>query len=367
MYGAEVMILNLVEEQIRQGLKPIIASIGDYHSGEKALEIEARRRDVHVETFRMRPGPNLIGAWQILKFAKSMGCDVLHSHGYKGNILFGWIPKSIRHLPLMTTVHGWTSTGTAFTKMRMYEWLDSQTLSQMDAVVLVNKEMLAHPKVVGRKNIKLYVVDNGINIEEPDSYPCEELELQPGNQFNIIAVGRLSLEKGFDVLLNAMGRVVKGGTNVSLVIFGEGRERRKLESLISELGLQGNVKMPGFMENVAKTFPCFDLLVIPSLSEGLPITLLEAMRAKIPVIASKVGGIPDVLEDGTGGLLVEAGDESALTEAIIELAASQFRCDQLAEEAHLIFKQKYSSSQMAATYRHIYSDILAGSTRRPFL
>ena len=93
MYGAEVMLLNLVEEQVRQGLKPVIASIGDKHTGEKPLEIEAHKRNFPVKTFRMHAGPNFIGAWEILNYAKSIDCDLLHSHGYKGNILFGLIPK----------------------------------------------------------------------------------------------------------------------------------------------------------------------------------------------------------------------------------------------------------------------------------
>ncbi|MGB3209617.1 MAG: glycosyltransferase [Desulforhopalus sp.] len=358
MYGAEVMLLNLVEEQIRQGLRPVIASIGNMHSGEKPLETEARKRNFPFKTFRMRSGPNFFGALEILNYAKSIDCALLHSHGYKGNILFGCIPRKILFYPILTTVHGWTSTRTTFSRMRLYEWLDSWILPRLDAVVLVNQAMLTHPRLVGRKNIKYYVVNNGINIDKPATYPCGELGLASRERFNIVAVGRLSLEKGFDVLLNAIARVVKEKDNVSLVIFGEGRERHKLEDLIAQLGLQENVKMPGFLENVAKTFPCFDLLVIPSLTEGLPITLLEAMRAKIPVIASKVGGIPDVMEGGVGGFLVEPGDVGGLAGAINKLAGSEFRCRQLAEEAHLIFRQRYSSVEMAAAYQQIYADML---------
>ena len=115
------------------------------------------------------------------------------------------------------------------------------------------------------------------------------------------------------------------------------------------------------MSNVAATFSCFDLLVMPSLTEGLPITLLEAMRGKLPIIASKVGGIPNVLENGVGGILVEASDEIGLAEAISTLAQSPVRRSNLAEEAYSLFKQRYSSEQMAAAYQQIYNDILVGS------
>jgi glycosyltransferase involved in cell wall biosynthesis len=365
MYGAEVMLLNLLKEQVQKGLKPVIASIGDFHAGEKPLEVEARKLGLSVKTFRMRSGPNFIGALEILNYAKSIDCTLLHSHGYKGNILFGFIPKKFRRLPLVTTLHGWTSAGTTFSRMRLYELLDLWTLSRMDAVVLVNKGMLTNPKLAGRKNIKFHIVNNGISVESPASYPCEELKISSGDGFKIVAVGRLSPEKGFDVLLKAIGRVVDKGENVSLVLFGEGKERRKLEELVLRLGLNERVKMPGFFGNVAVTFPCFDLLVMPSLSEGLPITLLEAMRGRLPIIASKVGGIPNLLEGGAGGLLVEPGDEIGLADAISKLAGSQLRCRQLAEKALLIFKQRYSSGLMAAAYQQIYVDLLMGSESVP--
>ena len=361
MYGAEVMLLNLVEEQIRQGLKPVIASIGDKQSAEKPLEVEAFKRNFPIKTFRMLPGPNFIGAWKILNYAKSIKCDILHSHGYKGNILFGLLPKSILRLPLITTLHGWTSSETPFSRMRLYEMLDSWSLSRMDAVVLVNKGMLTHPRIAGRKDLKIHIVNNGISVGYPDMYPCTDLNLSSGKGLNIVAVGRLSPEKGFDVLLKAIARVVENGVDVSLVLFGEGTWRRKLEKLISLLGLRDRVKMPGFVSNAAATFSCFDLLVIPSLTEGLPITLLEAMRGKIPVIASRVGGIPNVLEDGVGGILVEASNEIGLAEAIRTLAESPVRRSNLAEKAYCLFKQKYSSEQMATAYRQIYNNILVGS------
>lgn len=358
MYGAEVMLLNLVEEQVRQGIRPVIASIGDHHAGEKPLEVEARKRDFHVKTFRMRPGPNFMGALEILNYAKSIDCSLLHSHGYKGNILFGFIPKKLRNLPLITTLHGWTSTGTTFSRMRLYEWLDSWALCQMNAVVLVNKGMLTHPRLAERKNVKFHIVNNGISVEELDSYPCAELKLRTRGGLNIVAVGRFSPEKGFAVLLKAIARVVDKGEDVSLVLFGEGRGRRKLEDLILQLGLHGRVKMPGFVRNVAATFSCFDLLVMPSLTEGLPIVLLEAMRAKLPVIASRVGGIPNVLKGGVSGLLVEPEDDEELADAIRDLAGSHSKRRQLAEAANLVFSQKYCAEYMAESYRQIYAKIL---------
>ena len=231
----------------------------------------------------------------------------------------------------------------------------------MDAVVLVNEGMLAHPRLARRNHIKFHIVNNGISLEEPESYPCADLNLSKNSILNIVAVGRLSPEKGFDVLFRAIALAVEKGVNISLVLFGEGRLRPKLEDLILQLGLQEQIKMPGFMSNVAATFPCFDLLVMPSLTEGLPITLLEAMRGHLPVIASRVGGIPNVLENGVGGILVEPNDERGLAAAISDLAGSELRRRQFAEETHSVFNQRYSAAKMAAAYQQIYTDILTGA------
>ena len=353
MYGAEVMLLNLIEEQVRQGISSTLASIGDHSCGEKPLEKEARRRGFSVQLFRMRPGPNIMGPRKF-RNAMSSGCDLLHSHGYKGNILLGIIPKKLRRLPLITTIHGWTSNGTSFTRMRLYEWFDAWLLPQMDAVVLVSQSMLENSRLAGIKNATLYIVNNGISMEKPVPYCCEELPIRRNSGVNIVAVGRLSPEKGFDVLLKAMALVNEDGKDVSVVVFGEGRERQKLEDLICQLGLQERVKMPGFVENAAATFAYFDLLVMPSLTEGLPITILEAMRARLPVIASRVGGIPQLLVSGVSGLLVEPNNEKELAVRIRELAGSLSQRRKLAQVAWTIFKEKYSSTQMAIAYQQIY-------------
>jgi glycosyltransferase involved in cell wall biosynthesis len=358
MYGAEVMLLNLLDKQIQQGLKPVIASIGNHGCREKAIEAEARKRNFAVKAFRMHPGPNFIGAWEILQYAKSTDCALLHSHGYRGNILFGFIPQSIRRLPLITTVHGWTSTGTTFTRMRLYEWLDSLTLSRMDAVVLVNKGMLAHPKIGGRKTVNFHVINNGISVDEPDTCPCDALKFLSATGLKIVAVGRFSPEKGFDVLLKALAHVVESGGDVSLVLFGEGGERRKLQELAGQLGLRKRVKMPGFMGNIAAAFSCFDFLVMPSLTEGLPITLLEAMRAKVPIIATSVGGIPHVLQNKISGILVEPRDIDGLVKAINKVANNEKLRTYLTENASQTFQKYYTSDKMALAYKTVYKQVV---------
>lgn len=358
LYGAEVMLLDLAQEQQRLGLEPIIASIGTARPGQKPLEAEARRRSIPVETFRMRPGPNLAGALAILRFAQRQGVDLLHAHGYKANILFGLMPRPLRRLPLVSTVHGWTSTS-GWSRMRLYEWLDGLSLRGADQIVLVNSAMAAHPRLLPLGQ-RCRVVDNGIAPSSGSALsPEDELAAFCRQGFTLCAIGRLSPEKGFDVLLSALANLTPQYPDLRLVLFGEGGQRPVLEQQIQRLGLQRRVRLPGYCATVRSYLPLCRALVLSSLTEGLPIVVLEAMQAKVPIIASAVGGVPEVLAQGQAGLLVPAGDVAALTAAIDQLLTEPDAATTRVAEAWRRVCEHYSSGAMARKYQTVYAGVLA--------
>jgi glycosyltransferase involved in cell wall biosynthesis len=360
LYGAEVMLLSLMQEQESRGLQPILASIGDPAPGQKPLESEACRLGLRVETFRMAPGPNLAGALRILKFARQQGVDLIHSHGYKGNILLGFLPAILRRPPMLATVHGWTSTGKA-TRMVLYEWLDGVSLARLDRVVLVNAAMKHHPRLKSRSGLAVEVVANGI---APLAGAGETGPLDPqivdfcAKGFVIGAVGRLSREKGFGVLIEALACLVGEGKDVRLLILGEGALRGELEAQVQGLGLQERVLMPGYVSAARDYLRHFSLFAMPSFTEGLPISMLEAMQAAVPIVASAVGGIPGLLQGGAAGALVEPGNAELLRCAISDVMENP---DRARERVHLAGKsvaEEYSSSTMAEKYLGIYRSIL---------
>jgi glycosyltransferase involved in cell wall biosynthesis len=366
LYGAEVVLLNLVAEQIKLGLQPAIASIGEKGIREKPLETEALKRGFKVKKFRMRPGPNYLGALKILRFAHQNSFDLMHSHGYKGDILFGFMPKSIRKLPLVTTVHGYVSIN-GFTKMKLYEWLDAKSLRSIDAVVLVSEAMRSHPQLKGRKGINLHVVHNGIPF--PDNTTPSQIpnfatsgyqELDPtivdfcNSGYAISSIGRLSAEKGYKYLIEAVYLLVKQGLEARLVIIGEGYERNFLEELMLKFELKGRVILPGYRENASFYLPYFKIFVLPSLTEGLPITMLEAMHAKIPIVATRVGGISEVLQNGRGGLLVEPVSPINLAEAISSIYHNPKLAKDIASASYREVVTQYTSETMALGYLDIY-------------
>lgn len=363
LYGAEVVLLNLLAEQVKQGIEPIIASIGEKNIAEKPLEQEAKKKGFTVQPFRMRPGPNFIGAGEILQFARRQHIDLLHSHGYKGNILFGLMPKRLRRIPIVATVHGWTSTS-GFSKMKIYEWLDSLALKRLDAVVLVNKAMKKHARLVGRKQLKLHVVDNGIptgkSQQLEDDAPLDSAVLDfCKTGLTVGAIGRLSAEKGFLNLLDALAILQRKKYDIRLLIIGEGGQRVELEKQIIELGLENNVLLAGYKKNAKAYIPCFDVFALSSLTEGLPMTILEVMDAGVPIVSTRVGGVPEVLANGVAGVLVDSPEPDDIADGINALINQPTHRNDLIDKAKARVHENYSSQKMAREYLNIYRSVLA--------
>ena len=358
LYGAEKMLLTLVEEQFKQGLQPMILSAGAPGIGEKAIEAEARRLGLPVTPWRMKPGLNFKETKRILSWAKGSDYDLLHSHGYKFNILMGIWPKSMRGMPVVTTLHGYVH-APKFSKMWLYELLDLIVLSNMAAVIFVNEGMESELKASWFRSSQLAVIPNGINVENIRQRADEEIE-NPVKVFLekhstiVLGVGRLSEEKAFDRLIQAFALLTKTQADAGLIIVGEGRQRGNLESLIKLHQLEDRVLMPGFSDNVPGIMKRSTVLTMPSKTEGLPITILEAMAVGVPVVASRVGALPQLLEEGRGGWMVTDTVPCKLYEALSDsINDSQKRLEKVKWSSNKVLEE-YSSSRMASRYWDVY-------------
>jgi glycosyltransferase involved in cell wall biosynthesis len=363
MYGAEAVVLDLMAEQKRKGIVPILGSIGETDIQDKEIEKIAEQRSLEVKKFRMKNGLNILGAMRIARFASNNKMDLIHCHGYKPNILMGLIPKRVRRVPYLVTMHGWTTTN-SFSKMGVYSWLDAIMVKRADMAVVVSQSMMNHPKVraIGLKTI---VIHNGVRSPaDDDSNISSEKHFLNGFKpkgMIIGAVGRLAPEKGFEVLIEAVAELAREGYNVSLVIIGEGRERQKLEDLSYKRGIADRVLLAGYHHHVNRQLNYFDVFVLSSLSEGLPITLLEAMEAGLPIIATSVGGVPEALDNGKCGLLVSRGSSHEIAKAFMKLYESpdlRYRLGNLAKKR---VRNEFTVEKMALEYLKIYEKILGSN------
>ena len=359
IYGAEAVLLNLARLQSARGDTPMILSLGGLAAGEKAIEAEARRGGIECASVRMRDGLNLALARRIVDVAREKQADVIHSHGYKSNILLGLLPRRARPVPVVTTLHGWTAKS-AFSKLGLYRFLDQRMLPRLDRVVIVN-EKLRECRALANLEPRAVMIANGIASRPADAGPEPELArrvsiLRERCGVLLGVVGRLSPEKNVAGLIDALAGLGPKASQVGLVVIGAGPEQPAIESAIARGALADRVLLAGYVANARAALPLLDALVIPSFTEGLPMILLEAMAESVPVVATRVGEIPAVL--GEQGVLVPPGDRDALAAAIATVTEDLPRFRAIAAQAATRIEHEYSARAMAEGYARVYESTM---------
>ncbi len=362
LYGAEIMLLNLMEEQRRMNLSPILLSINDLDYSKSAIELESRKRGFQTVKVPIASGYSLQGALDIVKAGRENDVALFHSHGFKANILLGFLPKFIRNKPVVSTLHGYISVK-FFSRMRIYEFMDALALRRIDAVVRVSASPRTDARYPSQQNSGNYIINNGIpelvfdssSIRQSDS----AMSAFCSDGFILGTICRLSPEKGIDYLVEAMHLLSGRDKTLKAIIIGEGPQRDSLQTKINQYGLAERILLAGYKDQAYKYLPLFNAFVLPSLTEGLPITILEAMQAEVPVIATDVGGVPDVLGHGKFGIIVRSADAPALAEAITEVSSETPQMNAMCADARATALDRYSSKRMAENYLKVYETVLA--------
>jgi len=222
--------------------------------------------------------------------------------------------------------------------------------------VLVNASAVgdAHGRERGLPAEKVVVVPNGV----PDD-PARALPMGSSTSFTIGTLGRLSRLKGVHHLIAASSRLAVSGVPVHLAIAGDGSEANALRDLAASSGIADRVRFEGFVpdERAGEFLAGLDVFVLASLTEGLPFTVMEAMRAGLPIVASRVGGVPEMIEDGVSGILYDAGDEMALATALERL----WRDPELARRLGIASRRRYEERfTLEAMHEGIRQAFVAG-------
>jgi glycosyltransferase involved in cell wall biosynthesis len=206
---------------------------------------------------------------------------------------------------------------------------------------------------------RLLLLPYGIRLAEPSlawSRPEARRALQVSG-FVMGAVGRLEEQKGHVYLLEALAQVQSEMPEATLVLVGDGRLRQNLEGRARELGLADRVRFLGTRRDLPLIYRALDLFVQPSLWEGLPLALLQAMGAGLPVLATRVSGVREVIADGINGRLVEPGDPQALARVLLELYRQPELRARLATKAPATIRENYSLEAMLAQLEQLYLDL----------
>ena len=289
----------------------------------------------------------------VAALCRELGPDVVHSHGYRPDVV-GAAGARKAGTPTVSTVHGFTGGGW---KNRLYERLQLRALRAFDAVVAVAMPLAERLALAGVPRERLHVIPNAYGGGTTFATRADARRTLgvAEDVLHIGFVGRLGREKGADVLIDAVHRLAERNLVVSIV--GDGRERRALERQAAALGLEGIIRFHGLMPDAARLLRAFNLLVLSSRTEGTPIVLLEGMAAGVPVVASRVGGVPDVVTS-RDALLVPPEQPELLASAIASVLRAPKAAAARANRASARLADIAAMEPWLDRYEQLYREVL---------
>jgi L-malate glycosyltransferase len=321
--------------------------------GEWAADLQAR--GIEVRALQRRAGFRPEVGRAIARFAAERDIDVLHCHQYSpfvyGRIAAMWN----RRLRIVYTEHGRLSDAPPSWKRRLVNPL----LSRFDGrIVAVSHELRDYMIESRFPRERVSVIHNGIEPGQAastlDRRRARMLLGLDERAFVVTTVARLDPVKDLITLLDAFAFVRKRVPSARLVIVGDGPERQRLAERAGRDDLAGAVQITGYRSDVRALLPAADLYASSSISEGVSITILEAMATGIPVVATAVGGTPEILSDGTGGILVPSREPVRMATAIVALAQDQHRRASLAAAARRRLEASFTIDRMVDDYARSY-------------
>jgi glycosyltransferase involved in cell wall biosynthesis len=364
--GAEVQLATLLASLTKTPQFEISAIL--FNEGRLANEL--RSLGVNTEVIPESSNNLLSITRQLVRYFRQHGVDILHTHKPKDNVLgaLSSAYQGIRHR--VRTVHGYPEHFVGFhaVKMNIYEKLDSRINAWLvDRIVAVSLDLKRELiKRFGPE--KVVHIPNAIDVQQIRSIGSttdlkKELRLD-GQEFLIGAMGRLTLGKGFESFLQAARIIYRQRPNVKFIVAGDGPLKEPLETKAREYGLDGAVLFLGHREDNYRILKLVDLFVLPSFSEGIPMVLLEALALARPVIASRVGGIPEVIEHRTSGLLVAPGKEDELAQSCMTLMDDYDFARQLGVAGQKRVEERFSVRVMAEKVAEVYRTLVGSEKSR---
>jgi len=353
--GGEQYVFRLARHMIRHGFDTICTC-------RPGGEFEALLRKHNIECFpvRLSKERNIFTARKIARFCRDRDIGIVHAHGAVGaqaarlaSLVYGGPrPITTYHVAItnITDIPPWKKKLFALFD-RMMSVVDRKTLSVSGAVKnTLIREAFFQPD-------RVHVLYTGIDINAVAD--CrknkfrEEIDVAPDSLL-VGAVGRLSEEKGMDILVDAMPYILREFPSLNLLIAGDGPLKDLLQRRTRDKGIGAHIRFLGYRNDVERLLSDIDLLVMPSKTEGFPLVLLEAMASGTPVVASNVGGIPEIVHDGHDGILVPPGDPLYLADAVIEILKNSTLREDLGRKARKKASQHFLLEKMLLELNDIY-------------
>lgn len=313
LYGAERSLLGLIKSVTSYDHHVVCF---DKQSGEHIPFVNALSAiDIPVMVLKDGYGAIRSNAKTIAKLVPVNQPPCVHAHGYKGTMTSSYVKSFAPETKILCTQHGFTNKSF---KSRTFSRLETVLVKsrRVDHVICVSNAIRSFYLNKGISADKLTYVANAVNIPTGPAHSTTE----DSREIDFLYLGRLSIEKGPDVLLNALAAAKAVGLKAQCSIAGNGPLMEELREQAERLGLLSNINFLGFVDDPADLLKRTRWLVMPSRTEGLPMSALEAMSYRTPLIASAVGELPAVIDGDTSGILVPPDDITALSNALLKAA-----------------------------------------------
>jgi glycosyltransferase involved in cell wall biosynthesis len=317
---------------------------------------DLRASGIEIVPLDRRPGFHPELGWRIAREARRLGARVLHCHHYSP-FVYGLIATLVRPtLRLVFTEHGRLSDGPPSPKRKLVNPLLGRLPGEHFAVSHALKDSMAEE---GFPASRIAVIPNGIDAgwlpDAAERQRAREVLGVPDDGFVVGTVARLDPVKDLGSLVTAFGHLRATYPRSHLVIVGEGPERGRLEAMARENGLASAVLLLGQRDDARALLAGFDSYVNCSTSEGVSLSILEAMAAGLPIVATSVGGTPEVIEQSRTGLLVPARNPRTLAEALSTLAADRLSARTLGAAARFAVEERFTIDRMVDHYARVYA------------
>ena len=297
--------------------------------------------------------------WKLIQLLGREKVDLLCAHGYKSTVMGWWAGKKVG-IPVIAFSRGYTAENK---KVAFYEWLERRALSRLDAIIFVSEGQRKRLESFGIRGRKSWVVHNAISVNSTGTTDkrkeiFEEFGI-PSNATMVVSAGRLSPEKGHRFLVEAIGMLKGSINNTHFVFCGDGPCQKELGKQSKELGISEICHFVGFRRDIDEIFQAMDLMVLPSLTEGLPNVVLEAFACAKPVVATAVGGVPEIVEDGINGILVPKERPDLLADAIKDCLAIPDKRRAMGEAGYQKVKSEFTFESQTQKLETIYDEVLS--------
>jgi glycosyltransferase involved in cell wall biosynthesis len=356
VYGAERVLLEIAGYIHAQGWQCHVVALEGQGAGD--LVNFAVSAGLTGEAFKLGARMAILPmAIRLRQLLREHPRAIVHSHNYKPDMLLSMLGAP-RRLACVATCH---SSYRETRKLRFLATLDKRALRSFDRVVAVSAEIHDELLVSGIRREQLALIHNGIAAPQPEAHSGTTVRAEfdvPAGAKLIVQIGRLVRLKRSDLLFNAVSRLPQA-LDAHILLVGEGDQRQALAALAIQKGLESRVHFCGYRNDTARILAAADLMVLTSDYEGLPMVIIEAMAMRCPIVTTRVGAIPDVLNDGEDAWIVPINDVEALIVAIGAALGSPRIARERAANAHLKYLARHSREAVGARYLEIYESVWA--------